>query len=341
MASPVRQTVCFFCKTDDPSVLDRIDFYAQDLRALRELGFDVRIATQAGHLVRADLYFVWWWTWAFIPIAFARSVRRPVIVTGTFDLWMFNNRPRIHRALHRFALRHASANVFLSELERSAVSADFDTCNPLYVPLGVDTEKLKPGSRERGSFILTIAGSGMDRGNSARKCIAEIIRAAPLIHATHPNTKFVIVGKTGSDFPALQELVHQLGAESFIEFPGMVSERQKIELLQQCRVYLQPSRHEGFGLSVLEAMSCGAPVVTSAVGALPEVGGDAVHYAADASPETIAQTTASLLASPEEQHRLSTLARSRAERLFRTDRRREELGAVIASLLKTPDARRV
>src|SRR5947208_292144 len=159
------KTACFFCKTDDPSLLDRVDFYAQDLRILRDLGFDVHIATSPRDVVRADLYFVWWWTWAFMPIALARSLRRPAVVTGTFDLWMFDSRPRIHRSLHRFALRYASANVFLSELERSAVSAAFDTCNPVYIPLGVDTEKLKPGSHERGPSILTIAGSGMDQGN--------------------------------------------------------------------------------------------------------------------------------------------------------------------------------
>jgi len=327
------RTVCFFCKTDDPSLLERIDFYAQDLRILRDLGFEVHVATDPRRLVRADLYFVWWWTWAFIPIAFARSLRRPAIVTGTFDLWMFDSRPRVHRMLHRFALRHASANVFISELERSAVSAAFETRNPVYIPLGVDTQKLRPASVERSPVILTIAGSGMDRGNSARKCIAEIIRAAPLIHSEHPDTRFVIVGKKGSDFPSLQALVHQLGAESFVEFPGTVSEAEKIELLQQCRVYLQPSRHEGFGLSVLEAMSCGAPVVTSAVGALPEVGGDAVHYAADPSPETIARTTSALLSSSDDRRRLSALARERAERWFRTDRRRAELESMIASLL--------
>jgi glycosyltransferase involved in cell wall biosynthesis len=335
-SAAARKTVCFFCKTDEPSLLDRIDFYAQDLRILRDLGFDVHIATRPRDLIRADLYFVWWWTWAFIPVALARSLRRPVIVTGTFDLWMFDSRPRIQRSLHRFALRYASANVFISELERSTVSAAFDTRNPVYIPLGVDTEKLKPASLERGPFMLTIAGSGMDQGNSARKCIAEIIRAAPLIHSEHPDVRFVIVGKKGSDFPSLQALVQQLGAESFVEFPGTVSEVEKIELLQRCRVYLQPSRHEGFGLSVLEAMSCGAPVVTSAVGALPEVGGEAVHYAPDPSPETIARTTSSLLSSSDDRRRLSALARERAERLFRSDRRRAELESLIASLLTLP-----
>ena len=309
-----------------------MDFYAQDLRILRDLGFDVRIATRPTELRSADLYFVWWWTWAFLPVAFARVLRRPVIVTGTFDLWMFDERARAHRMAHRFALRNASANVFISKLESDAVSAAFKTQNPIYIPLGVDTARLAPTDAARDSFVLTIAGSGMDQGNSTRKCIAEIVRAAPLVRREHPNIRFVIVGKKGSDYPALQSLAREVGADSYIEFPGIIEEGEKIALLRTCAVYLQPSRHEGFGLSVLEAMSCGAPVVTSAVGALPEVGGDAVRYAPDSSPRSIARTTAAVLSDPDAQRQLSMRARDRAASLFSIDNRRNGLARLVSSL---------
>ena len=328
----MRSTVCFFCKTEDPSILERVDFYAQDLRILKSLGYDVRVATRPGELVAADLYFAWWWTWAFLPVAYAQARRRPAIVTGTFDLWMFHERPRVHRLLHRFSLRSASANVFISELELAAVSSKFTTNNSLYVPLGVDTNRLVPSAESRDSFILTIAGSGMDQGNSARKCIGEIIRAAPLIRREHPDMRFVIVGKKGSDFPALQAIARDVHAESYIEFPGVVDEGEKISLLQRCRAYLQPSRHEGFGLSVLEAMSCGAPVVTNAVGALPEVGGDAVCYIPDQSPASIAKTMNALLADPGAQRELSLRARQRAVGLFSQERRRAALERLVLSL---------
>jgi glycosyltransferase involved in cell wall biosynthesis len=331
--SQPRKTACFFCRTDDPSILERVDFYAQDLRILESLGFDVRIATRPSELVVADLYFIWWWTWAFVPIALARSLRRPAVVTGTFDFWMFDERPWVHRMLHRFALRNATANIFVSELELKAAEA-FATHNPFYVPHGVDTRKLVPLlTGERDSFLLTIAGSGMDQGNSVRKCIVELIRAAPLVRREHPDARFVIVGKKGSDYPRLQSLAREVGAESYIDFPGVISEAEKISLLQRCRAYLQPSQYEGFGLGVLEAMSCGAPVVTSAVGALPEVGGDAVRYVADVSPEAIARTTNDLLGDADARRRLSALARERAKRLFSIDRRTADLKRILAPLL--------
>lgn len=45
-----------------------------------------------------------------------------------------------------------------------------------------------------------------------------------------------------------------------------------------CHAYIQPSFFEGFGLSVLEAMSCGAPIISSNAGSLPEVAGSAALY---------------------------------------------------------------
>jgi glycosyltransferase involved in cell wall biosynthesis len=270
-----------------------------------------------------------------LPVTLARALRRPVIVTGTFDFWMFDRRPRVVRALHRFALRAASANVFVSQLELDAVSNALKTNNPFYIPHGVDVRRLVPLTSTREQFILTIAGSGMDQGNSERKCIAEIIRAAPLIHRVNPDVRFVIVGKKGSDYPALYALARDVGADSYIDFPGIISEDEKIKLLQLCRVYLQPSRYEGFGLSILEAMSCGAPVVTSAAGAVPEVGGDAVAYSPDVAPEAIASTVNALLSDVDAQRRLSIKARDRAARYFSIERRAADLEKVVTSVMRS------
>jgi len=330
-------TACFFCRTNDPGILERVDFYAQDLRILKDLGFDVRVATRPSELVPANLYFVWWWTWAFLPIMYARLRRKPVIVTGTFDYWKFAERPAWHRALQRYALRAADANVFVSELERSSVSEALATRNAQYVPHGVDTSIFVPPPADavREPFILTIAGSGMDHQNSTRKCIAEIIRAAPLIRRQHPETRFVIVGKKGTDFPMLCELAHDVGAGSYIDFPGIIDDSEKLRLLQTCRAYLQPSRYEGFGLSILEAMSCGAPVITTAVGAVPEVGGDAVRYSLDSSPESIAEATSAVLSDLGAQRALARAARQRAVSCFPIERRRHELEKVVLEVLAT------
>jgi len=330
------RTACFFCRTDDRSIFERVDFYAQDLKILADLGFKVHIATRASELVSADLYFVWWWTWAFVPVTYARLRRRPAIVTGTFDFWLYPKRSRLERGLHRYALRWASANVFVSQLEFDAITKALPTNNPFYSPHGVDVDKLAPATDARDRFVLTIAGSGMDQGNSSRKCIPEIIHAMPIIRRANPDVRFVIVGKKGSDFPALQALVAEVGADAYVDFPGVIDEAEKISLLQRCALYLQPSRYEGFGLSILEAMSCGAPVVTSRAGAIPEVGGEAVRYASDLAPETIAGAVNALLSDEGTRETLSAKARERAVTQFSIERRTAELKAVVAALVGMP-----
>ena len=72
-------------------------------------------------------------------------------------------------------------------------------------------------------------------------------------------------------------------------FPGYVSEEQKYALLSNAEIFLFPSEYEGFGLPVLEAMTCGCPVITTNVSSLPEVGGDAVEYVSPKNSEELAE----------------------------------------------------
>jgi glycosyltransferase involved in cell wall biosynthesis len=328
-----RVQICFFARVKDRAVLDRVEFYAQDIRILRDLGYDVHVATRLRELVRADLYFCWWWTWAFVPLALASALRRPAVVTGTFDEWLYDDRPWLQRRLLTWALRTADVNVFVSELEAGVVPRRFPTRRSVYSPHVVDTEVYSPASasRAREPLVLTVAWLHAD--NAERKGIAEIVRAAPLVRARVPGVRFVIVGERASGYPALQAQADELGVGDIVEFRGVVSADEKIALMRRCGAYLQPSRFEGFGLAVLEAMSCGAPVVTSAGGALPEVVGDAGVVLDDVSPPAIADAVCALLGDPARAHVLGARARARAEREFSYARRRDDLARVLADLL--------
>jgi glycosyltransferase involved in cell wall biosynthesis len=320
--------VCFFAKVRFPAELDRVEFYAQDLRVLEALGYEVIRATRLRDLRRADLFVVWWWTWAAFPVCLAKLLGKPVIVTGVFDFWKYPSRTAAHRFLHRFALRQANANVFVSRFEYEEVPRELSARGPHHIPLAIDVETYHPGLMPREDFILTTAK--MIGGNGARKCIGEIVRAAPLIRRAHPEVRFVLAGELD---PRYLVLARDLGAESYIEFPGVIDLATKVDLMQRCRVYMQPTRFEGFGLAIAEALACGAPVVTSRVGAVPEVVGADAVFVDGCSPESIARGTIQLLNDRALQQGLSEQGPRRIRQLFSYEAHCRDWAALIETIV--------
>jgi len=85
-------------------------------------------------------------------------------------------------------------------------------------------------------------------------------------------------------------------------------------LYGRCAVFLFPSRYEGFGLPVLEAMACGAPVVASNASSIPEVAGGAALLFAPDDSAGMADAAHLLLTDPELRARMSRLGAERASR---------------------------
>ena len=96
-------------------------------------------------------------------------------------------------------------------------------------------------------------------------------------------------GRVGWETGETLDALRSLGERA--RLLGYVSDAALAELYRRCAVFCYPSLGEGFGLPVLEAMAAGAPVLTSNVSSLPEVGGDAVAYA---DPRDVAAIAAGL-----------------------------------------------
>ncbi|MCX8008878.1 MAG: glycosyltransferase family 4 protein, partial [Patescibacteria group bacterium] len=129
------------------------------------------------------------------------------------------------------------------------------------IPNGIDDNLYVPSSKSKAPFIVYVGRL------KYYKSVNIFIHAAVSVHKKFPRAKFVIAGD-GEERRGLQNLVEQLGATSFIEFKGKVSEQEKIFLYQQAWVFVNPSRIEGWGLTTIEANACGTPVVASRVSGL-------------------------------------------------------------------------
>lgn len=112
-----------------------------------------------------------------------------------------------------------------------------------------------------------------------RKNIAGIIRAFGAIAEKYKDVKLVIAGKkVWDDTAEMDDAFHQCTGRDRIIFTGYVDTDTKRKLYSNACAFVFPSLYEGFGIPVLEAMSCGCPVITADNSSLPEVGGEAAIY---------------------------------------------------------------
>ena len=87
--------------------------------------------------------------------------------------------------------------------------------------------------------------------------------------------KLVVVGKTGWLSDGFFRRIHELDLDREVVLPGFVPDEDLPAVYSGAECFVFPSLYEGFGLPVLEAMACGAPVICSNTSSLPEIAGDA------------------------------------------------------------------
>jgi glycosyltransferase involved in cell wall biosynthesis len=321
--------ICFYAPVASREALVRAEFLAVELRALRELGFEVHAATRLRELRPADAFYVWGWDAAALPLAYARLQRKPVVVAGVLNGAGDEAMSTGARWSVRHALAHVDAALFASraDVERAAGMG----VRGRHVPLGVDTTVYRPACERDRSLVFSIAAT--DPASASRRCVGEMVAAATRVCRARSDARFVIAGELGAAYAALQREVDASGMRGRISFPGAISRAEKIRWMQRCAVYLQPTRHEGMGAALGEAMACGAAVVTSPAGVVPELAGDAAVMVDGACPEAIADSVEGLLDDRCLRAEYGRRARLRMETRFPFERRRELIGAVMRQVL--------
>lgn len=124
------------------------------------------------------------------------------------------------------------------------------------------------------NFVLYLGGYDV------RKNVTALLYAYTWVSATLGNQFPLVLGgklpvRDTPFFPDPRRVARELGIEEFVITPGWFAEEDLPLIYSAATVFVYPSCYEGFGLPILEAMACGAPVVTTTAASLPELAGPA------------------------------------------------------------------
>lgn len=206
--------------------------------------------------------------------------RTPSVVTvhGIASRWIDGVRnarqERTWRTRVQRAISSTDALVTVSESSADDISDVFgvDRATIDVIPHGIDTDRfahpveLSPevDAKVPDRYLLYV-------GNiEPRKNLEALVAAMPEVREL--GLPLVIAGKPAWNFAEAQKAIE---SSPDVIYLGFVSDDDRTALMQRCALFVFPSRYEGFGFPVLEAMAAGAPVLTSHKGALREVAGPA------------------------------------------------------------------
>ena len=168
------------------------------------------------------------------------------------------------------------------------------------------------GARERlnlpAQFIL-FAGT-----LEPRKNVADLLRAYRLLlDRERHQPDLILAGSRGWLFDETRALLSELRLTDRVRWIESPSNDDLTALYNLATVFVLPSHYEGFGLTVLEAMSCGAPVIISDRGSLPEIAGGAALEIDPDDPVELADTIGRVLDDTVLQHRLRYMGLERVK----------------------------
>jgi len=193
------------------------------------------------------------------------------------------------------------------------------------IPNGFDTDCFRPDGAAYHAIRqeLGLAADAVIVGHVGRfdpqKDQRGLMRAAAHVLEKRPNVHFLLCGHgIDSKNSLLREWIGDTGRAGHFHLLGVRSDIERVTAAMD--VMALSSKTEAFASCVGEAMACAVPVVTTAVGDLPQVVGDTGVLVPPRDPDALASGILGLLAAPDERCRLGVAARLRVQRLFGLDR---------------------
>lgn len=197
------------------------------------------------------------------------------------------------RVLVPRSIRRADRVLTVTEWARADIIDRYhvDPGTVVVTPNGIDGDVSPDGPQaSRPPYLLFVGGL------QRRKDPVTAVRAL----AGLDDLDLVIVGRDRGEGSAVAAAVAALGLGGRVHVLDYIDRQELLALYRGAAALVFPSRYEGFGLPVIEAMGCGTPVVAAAVTAVPEVAGDAAVLVPPGDPEALADGVRRALANADD-----------------------------------------
>lgn len=221
--------------------------------------------------------------------------------------WHQRTKVLLFRRAIKVAARRAGALVCVSRTTAERLWALCEVRAPVVVaPHGVDLDRFSPKEPEVDGDREALAALGIDAEQpylafvgtiEPRKGVATLIRAFGRLRSRHPELRLVLAGQQGWGTAEVQRALSEAGVQGVVQL-GYVGDPVVPALLRRAAGVAYPSLAEGYGLPALEAMACGAPLVTTQGTAMAEVAGGAAVLVPPGDPSALAEALEAVLEEP-------------------------------------------
>lgn len=210
------------------------------------------------------------------------------------------------------AVAHADHRFVVSKFWQDVLKADYGYDSVVSYN-GLDKDDFSKLPKRRGTAPTVLFVGGLE----PRKGLEYLIHAMEYVVDDIPSARLIAVGKTGfrgtDEWEWFSRLADRLGIKEHMEFRESVDQTTLLGYYSECDLLVLPSKSEGWGLSLMEAMACGKPVIASKVGGIPELvrdGKDGI-LVRPGDIRSLADAIISLLKDPKRRERMGASGRER------------------------------
>lgn len=213
------------------------------------------------------------------------------VLSGTY---LYNFRRKIYAQQTFEAVKAAKKVLTVSEFSRREINKHLGIELETIKVIGAGVSKVfKPLDKNDRGVVQTLNKLKINSpyifyigGFESRKNVSMLIKAFAKLGKHYKNNLKNRLLVIGGEVPLVNSplidditgIVKSLGLENQVKFIGKLTDEELAGVYNGADFFVFPSLYEGFGLTVLEAMACGVPIIASQIGAIQEVAQDTVHY---------------------------------------------------------------